>query len=219
MNQLENIKKKVIELLDDFSTELNLYNLYNDLKSSKTTKWTPSERTKFLLKIYRLDPLISAINKIIKKYKEHLSRMKKEALKSTQIRFKIKPLNFAVLIWNYAMKIGEKVDWINMENLLNWFSEKLNRKGLLDYFEFKLYEAPMAETLRLTRNKYKKTKYEHLSKTVYNNLFKKESNLLKEKFPKPLDELNEYIKWEDKNLEHIKKLADITVLGLWFSQS
>lgn len=216
IRKLEDIKRKIIELIDDFSADMNLYKLHNEFESTRIIKWTPKERYKFIAEKYKLSSFYSVINRLIKKYKEHGSYLKKDGTsKIINFRVYLKPINLAVLIWSHAMKRGKKVDWINMENLLNWFTKKLNEMGMLSFYEFNNGCAPLFETLRMTWNKYKNTKYDSLSKSIFLTFFKIAKDEGKEKFPKPLNELDEYLKWEDKSLDHINKLTDILVLG-WF---
>lgn len=214
IKQFENLKRKITELLDDFSSEIDLYRLYNGLKPAEIIKWTPSERKKFIIKKFKLSSFNSVINKLIKRYQEHTSYMKEDALEPAQFRMHLKPINLVILIWSYFMRRGSKVDWINMEILLNWFSKKLDRIGVLDIFKWEKEYAPSPDILRLVRNKYKKTKYYVLAKNVFNNL-KESPEKIKEEFSMPLDRLGEFINWENKSLDHIKELSDVMVLGFW----
>ncbi|HEB34727.1 hypothetical protein LCGC14_0592000 [marine sediment metagenome] len=214
IKQLENLKRKIIELLDDYSSEIDLYGLYNSLRPAKIIKWTPSERKKFIIKYFKLSSFNSVINKQFKRYQEHTSYMKEDALEPAQFRMYLKLINLVILIWSYFMRRGSKVDWINMEILLNWFSKKLDKIGVLDIFKWEKESAPSPDILRLIRNKYKKTKYYVLAKNIFNNL-KESPEREKEEFSRPLDQLDEFIKWEDKSLNHIYKISDVMTLGFW----
>ncbi|NOR53118.1 MAG: hypothetical protein GQ536_03405 [Candidatus Aminicenantes bacterium] len=103
IEQLKNLKKKVIELVDDFSEKIKIYMLNDQLKSTKT-KWTAKERYDFITKKYRLNPFLSLITRLINRYKEHRSYLENQgSWKYLDYRIKLKPLNLAVLVWSFAV--------------------------------------------------------------------------------------------------------------------
>lgn len=215
IRKLETIKNKFIEMMDYFSTDMNLYELQNEYESRKT-KWTPQERSSFIIKKFKLSPFNSAIDSLINGYKEHKSFLKDGGTsKIINFRINLKPINLAVLIWSHAMSRGKRVDWKNMENLFNWMIKKLKEMRIIEFYGFNNGYAPSSETLRLTCNKYKETKYYSLSESIFLTFFEKAKDEGREKFPNPLDDLDDYLKWEDKDLDHINKLSDIHVLS-WF---
>ncbi len=217
IRRLETIKKKTIEIMDDFSTDMNLYKLQNRYEDeSKRTKWTPQAKSSFIIKKFKLSPFYSVIDSLINGYQEHKSYLKEgEISKIIDFRVNLKPINLAVLIWSHAMRRGKNVDWINMGNLLNWMIKKLKEMSMIKFYGFDNGYAPSSETLRLTWNKYKKTKYYSLSESIFLTFFKKGKDEGSKRFPKPLDDLDDYLKWEDKDLDHNNKLSDIHVLS-WF---
>lgn len=218
VQQLENIERKIIELLDDFLIEINFYKLNNMLDLTRNAKWTQQRRTDFIIKHYKLSQFFSVIDGQIKIYKNRKSLMEDESLPLVPFQIHpiyLKPLNLLVLIWSYAMKRGKKVDWVNMKNLLNWFSKKLDELDMLDFFGLEKHNAPSNETLRLSRNKYKKTKYDFIAKLTFHIFFQKAKEEGKERFPKPLDELDELLKSPYRDLENHKLFIDVLMLVCW----
>lgn len=219
VQKLESIKRKIIELLDDFLIEINFYNLNNKLNFTKTTKWIPQKRANFIIKNYKLSQFFSVIDEQIKKYKDRKSLLNEEP---PLVPFPIhpiylKPINSVVLTWSYAMKRGKKIDWINMENLLNWFSKKLDEVNILDFFGLEKCNAPSSETLRLTRNKYRNTKYNFLAIFIFMLFFKKKrvKDEGKEKFPKPLNGVDEFLKGSYKGIKNKQVFLDVLMLVNW----
>lgn len=213
VQELESIKSKIIELLDDFLIEINFYDLNNKLNWTKTTKWIPQKRANFIIKNYKLSQFFSVIDGQIKKYKDRRSQMNEEhPLVPYPIHpIYLKPINLVVLTWSYAMKKGKKTDWINMENLLNWFSKNLDEVNILDFFGLEKCNAPSSETLRLTRNKYRCTRYDILA-IINLILFFKEKRVKnegKEKFPKPLIETEEFLKGSYKGIKNKQAFLDV----------
>ena len=219
VQKLESIKRKIIELLDDFLIEINFYDLNNKLNFTKTTKWTPQKRANFIIKNYKLSQFSSVIDGQIKKYKDRRSLLNEEPplVPFTVHPIYLKPINLVVLIWSYAMKKGKKTDWINMENLFNWFSKNLDEVNILDFFGLEKCNAPSSETLRLTRNKYKYTKYNILAIFIF-RLFFKEKRVKdegKEKFPKPLIETEEFLKGSYKGIKNKQLFLDVLMISYW----
>lgn len=219
IQQLESIKRKIIELLDDFLIEINFYNLNNKLNFTKTTKWIPQKRTNFIIENYKLSQFFSVIDGQIKRYKNRRFILNEEPpiFPFPVHPIYLKPINLVLLTWSYAMKRGKKTDWINMENLLNWFSKKLDEVDILDFFGLEKCNAPSSETLRLTRNKYRYTKYNLLAIFVFSLFFKKKrvKDEGKEKFPNPLNELDEFLKGSYKSIKGRQEFIDVLMLVLW----
>lgn len=194
IKQLENIKRKILELMDKFLTDINFYR--NSLKAMHAknltgiSKWTTENREKFIIKNFKIEQLFSIINKQI----QH--QMTFEAMSEidgsvwgVESPMRLKPLNFLVLVWSYAMKKGKKVDWINMENLLKWFSKKAKNPALSSFFEFDKGERYPPEILRLSRNKYKNSKYDKLAHYIYKSLFKDAKEELRKEYPEIINRL------------------------------
>jgi len=212
IQRLENIKSKIIVTLDDFLNEIKFYELSNEFIFKSKIKWTPQNRTDFIIKHYKLNQFFSVINKQIDRLKGRKSYMENESPEiPTQILEPIylKPLNLVILIWSYAMRRGSKIDWVNMQNLLNWFSKKLDEKGILDFFGFEIYNAPSTEILRLTRNKYRNTKYGIYAKLDFVLFFNVRKDEGKRRFPKPLDKTDDY---KDYSLEYMKEHIDLMII-------
>ena len=71
--RLKNIKRKIIELLDDFLIEINFYK-YDELISKKNNIWTPQNKENFIIKNFEIGALFSVIDELIQTFKELDSR-------------------------------------------------------------------------------------------------------------------------------------------------
>lgn len=226
IKRLENMKNKVIELLDDFLSDVNFYKLNKDIRLTEITSWTPKNRYDFIIKGYQLSDFFSIIDNQISLYQSRevsgaWEKFGNSTIFPPELRVfppRLKPLNLLLLIWSYAMKRGKKVDWINMENLLNWFSKTLNEIEALEFIGMEENEAPFTEILRLTRNKYKKSKYDIFAKVQFDLFFNIKKDEGKERYPKPLDDLDQFLKWEYKDIESMKHFCDFHMLIPWMRE-
>ena len=226
IKRLENAKRMIIELLDDFLSDVNFYKLNKDIKLTEITSWTPKNRYDFIIRGYQLTDFFSIIDNQISLYqnREVFGAWEKKGNStyfSSVLRVfppRLKPLNLLLLIWSYAMKRGKKVDWINMENLLNWFSKRLNEIEALEFIGMEENEAPFTEILRLTRNKYKKSNYDIFAMVQFDLFFNIKKDEGKEKFPKPLDDLDQFLKWEYEDLQGMENFCDTFMLIKWLSE-
>ena len=188
IRQLRNLKRRILELIDKYLSDINFYkySLKGTLPKNLTgiSKWTSENREKFIRKKFKIEQLFFIVDELIEHQImfEALSEMD-ALLWGVEWPMRLKPPNFLILIWSSAMKKGKKPDWINMENLLNWFSKNLDEVNILDFFGLEKCNAPSSETLRLTRNKYKSSKYDKLASSIYMNNFKNVKEK-KRKYPK-----------------------------------
>lgn len=188
IRQLRNLKRRILELIDNYLSDINFYkySLKGTLPKNLTgiSKWTSENREKFIIKNFKIEQLFSIVDELIEHQImfEAISEMD-ALLWGVEWPMRLKPPNFLILIWSSAMKKGKKPDWINMENLLNWFSKNLDEVNILDFFGLEKCNAPSSETLRLTRNKYKSSKYDKLANYTYINTFKNVKEE-KKKYPK-----------------------------------
>lgn len=213
ISQLERIKERTLESLDDLLRKSNFYKLNKEFQLTRIKKWTPEIRRKYLRKHFKLNPFFTVIDAKIEALKSKHEQMNNQGAKLTLFPVKVKPLNFLVIVLSHAMKRGQKVDWINMEILLNWFSRFLKKMDLLDFFGYKQGLSPSPEILRLTRNKYQKRKTYNFQTKMFFDLFfniKKEEG--KQKIPEPWDEFEDYIKWDYRDLEASKRFIDFVAL-------
>ena len=211
-DQLKELKMKTIELIDDFLIGANFYNLNKQINLTETKKWTPQARYRFIIRHYNLSPFFTVINEQSAYLKEQIDRFFNQDSKLLRFPVFLKPFNFLVLIFSYAIKRGSQVDWINMEKLFNWFSKKLIEIDLIDYFGYKDGFSPSPEILRFTRNKYRKKNYNILAKKYFVLFFKIKKAEGKKKFPNPLDELGEFLEWNITGLENKKEWIDLYML-------
>jgi len=202
INRLKNIKRRIIELLDDFLIEINFYKFYK-LISGENNIWTPQNKENFIIKKFELCTFFSVIDSAIQIIKELDSRW----YNGKELLLNIKPKTLVILTLSYVMQTGKKVDWINMKNLINWFSIKFDEIGILDFFGMEKCKAPSADILRFTRNKYKNTKYNIYAKYLFAYTLATAKEYERDEIPRPLNELYERLKIS-KNFEETKKFLD-----------
>jgi len=188
IRQLRNLKRKTLELIDKYLSEINFYkySLKGTLPKNLTgiSKWTSENRDKFIIKNFKIEQLFSIVDELIEHQImfETISEMD-ALLWGVEWPMRLKPLNFVVLIWSYAMKKRNKVDWINVGELLSWFSKEAKETAFSNFFDFDKEDSYLPGTLRLARNKYKSSKYDKLANYIYINTFKNVKEE-KKKYPK-----------------------------------
>lgn len=188
IRQLRNLKRKILELIDKYLSDINFYkySLKGTLPKNLTgiSKWTSENRDKFIIKNFKIEQLFSIIDLQIEHQIAFESIAEIDAsLWGIESPMRLKPSNFLILIWSYAMKERNKVDWINMEKLLSWFSNNVKETDLSNFFDFDKGDSYQPETLRLSRNKYKSSKYDKLANYIYINTFKNVKEEFKKKYP------------------------------------
>ncbi len=191
VKQLINLKGKRIELFDDFFTEIKMYKHFKNIfLKIGISKWTPANKKKFITEKYKIDQVFQIIDEQIKNYLTIDKNLDTHsALWGIESMLYIKPINFLVLIWSYAMKKGKNIDWINMHNLMHWFSKTINETTLLEFLEFRDKWDQSSETLRSISNKYQNTKYNELAYYIYLNFFEKADKEYKKKYPQMISTL------------------------------
>ncbi len=221
VKQLENMKMKILELLDDFLTDINFYIINNELCLIKNTKWTLQKRKNFVLQYYKLNDFFLIIDRQINSYKEAevFKSYEKFISRGGSLPLHLKPLNLVALTWSYVMKTGKKVDWINMENLINWFSKNIGQTKVLDYYGIRKCDSPPSEILRFTRNKYKNTLNDSWAKNIFISSFEApfEPSLDEwiGKFPNPLEEMELFINSMLMSVNKLVIFEDVSMFKKW----
>lgn len=207
IDRLEKIKKRLVKIVDVFLIEINFYEL-DKMISEKPKIWNPQNKENFIIKKFELRRFFSAIDRLVLVLKNMKSRWYEEY----ETLPKIKPITLIILTLSYVMKAGKKIDWINMEKLLNLFSIKFDKAGIFDFLELEKWNAYSDETLRSIRNRYKNTKYDILAKYFFAFTFATARKFYEEKTPQPLTELKEEI---EESFDHeLKKKACDFWLGI-----
>lgn len=217
IKELQDLKEKILALLDDFMSKINFYKKCTRFKIitdiTGVSKWSTQERKKFIIKNYKLDQLFTIIDRQINFYQAIDFKLEMEGVLwgiESLSQLKLKPINFLVLVWNFAMKKENKVDWINMEKLLIWFSENVDEKALPDFLNSDNLRTYSPEILRSTRNKYNNSRYEKLAHYLYQNFFKNAQDDFKKKYPIIVANLKKlYLGGNEINVEEWQRSYDI----------
>ena len=177
IRQLRNLKRKILELIDKYLSDINFYkySLKGTLPKNLTgvSKWTKENREKFIIKKFKIEQLFSIIDLQIEHQIGFAAIAEIDALLwGVEWPIRLKPLNFVLLIWSYTMKRRKNVDWINMGELLSWFSNNVKERNLSNFFDFDKGDSYLPGKLRLSKNKYKSSKYDKLASSIYMNNFK-----------------------------------------------
>lgn len=213
---LKSMKNRIFEILDNFLENINFYKWNDFLNIVETKKWTSENRIKFILDSYKLNEFISTIDDQIKIYE----KQKTYSIYDKCMHFgffppNIKPLNLLILTWSYALKRGGKRDWINLENLLEWFSIRIKDIDKLNLFEIEPQNIPDPATLRLTWHKYKKSGYNVFANITFYAFFEIYRDEEKNNSPQPLFEMKKFLDdnywWEKRFI----KDADIYMFIEW----
>jgi hypothetical protein len=211
ISKLKGIKRKILELIDNYLSDINFYKysskgtLYK--KVTGISKWTTEKRAKFIIKNFKIEQLFSIIDELIEHQIAYMAASEFDAsLMGVESPMRLKPLNFLVLIWSYAMKERNRVDWINMEQLLLWFSKEFENTDLSYFFDFKKKDSYPPEKLRLSRNKYRNSKYDELANYIFINFFKNAKKKFKKEYPK-------IINWWELMYVGGKMMDEETLLG------
>jgi len=200
---LISVKNKIFEVLDDCLEKINFYKWNEELNFTAIKNWTSDKRIKFISEAYKLNEFTSILDNQVKVYENLKTHSIYDKVKKSGIFPPyIKPLNLLILIWSFALKRGKKIDWINMEKLLEWFFSHIKDIDKMDLFPIEKQDIPSAETLRLLNYKYKNTSYGVYAKVVFVFNFNIQVNEDKYKHPQPLIELEQSLDttfWWDKN--------------------
>lgn len=184
--QIEKMKEKIIETIDDFLTEIDAYKYLKKYYYPQLgiSKWTPKLKKSFIAERYYLYPAFHIMDSQINKYLNIDASLEIHAVNmGTDSIIYIKPINFLVLIWSHALKQRKNIDWINMNNLMHWFSKRIKEKALVEFLGFREEWDQTAETLRSARNKYKHSEYNEKALHIYSNFFEKADEEYKKKYP------------------------------------
>jgi len=215
IRQLYDLKDKLLILIDNFLSNIDFYKNSIRIKSIKdmtgVSTWTTENRKTFIKNNYRFTDLFIIIDRQIRYYQALDFKFEIESsLWGVESLLRLKPTNFLILIWSYAMKRGTQVDWINMERLLNWYSNKVYEKALSEFYNFDKECTYPPEILRLTRNKYKDSIYDELAEYLFRNFFKGAKEEIKNEYPKIVTNLKKiFIGEKDIKIEDLQGFHDL----------
>jgi len=192
--KLKSAKTRLIENIDQFLIDTDIWDGITKGYPDLNIKWKPSKREKFIARGFNInqfykivDDRIEKINRRIK-FLEIYSRIPAKKLR-------ILPRNLIILIWSQIMvEEGneEKIDFENIGVLLNWFSLNKNWAGF-----FKSTKLVSPKTPELAYNKYikfaKDEEYHNISLYLYVTCFPDIAEPLTQIFPDPYDLVKEEI--------------------------
>ncbi len=223
INKLESVKSKTIEMIDDLMIEIRFYHQFAMLSKGpfgitheymmKPIKWTRQKKIDFITENYKLKEFFSVLDQQIEKYNDRLESISDDFHFLKLFAPQVKPLTLLVLTWSNALKRGGKVDWINMNLLLEWFANKRGISEVLNFYKLKTKKIPTSEMLRFTRNKYLKSHQVIQCHAIYDAIFRligKEDIPFKIEHSLPLDEHSAYFEEQEKWTEYMGLLDDFS---------
>jgi hypothetical protein len=187
VKKLRSAKSKLIENVDQFLIDTDIWEGIKSKYPDMNLKWTPKKREKFIIRYFNLNQLLKTVDERIENINHKVKFLEIYGLKLKKIR--IKPRNFVFLLWSNVMIKGkneEDVDFKNINALFNWFSINKNWKTF-----FKGPELISPETPKLTYYKYvkysKSKLYDDLAFYFYVMCFPDIAEPLIRMFPNPLE--------------------------------
>lgn len=217
----EKIKQKIIEILDQFLREIDFYKTskyHYSLNKKFNYKWTPNNKREFILNRLQLKHFFSEFDEIIKQYKSHNTMNYFE-----NDKIYLKPINFVILIWSHAIKKKGRIEWINMEKLIQWFLKILEEIDVLDIYGIESKDIPSPDRMRFIYNRYKGTIHGTSAFSFFMKSFQDEEKISRSKemsfisinaekidYSDPLKYLDEHL-WFDKTPKAWRGLYDLGV--------
>jgi hypothetical protein len=187
-NKLESAKVRLVENIDQFLIDTDIWKGIKRGYPEQEIKWTPKNREKFITKNFNLSRFFKIIDDRIEKINQRIKFLEIYSKFSAK-KLRITPRNFVILIWSHVMVKSEKegdIDFKNISVLLNWFSRNKNWRSF-----FKSTQSISPKTPELTYNKYikfsKNKDYHSLSTCLYIDCFIDISDSLINMFPDPFD--------------------------------
>jgi len=205
--RLSKLRQKLIELFDDYLREIEFYKyglVFETIKQTGITEWNSENRKLFIQKYFKLDPVLAIIDKPDDWFLK--VEMEDDIIPNAygiDKGLRISPLNLLILVWSNPLRRNTRVDWINLSKLLLWFAEQNEWSKLNEFYGLAKGKEIGEYTLRLTRNKYRKSRYSETARTQYRALFAK---LTEECIKSKLEELRSWVESElFKSPEHRSK--------------
>lgn len=171
IEDLSKLKQKTIENIDALLMKINFYEnskiaLY---EPDKEFVWTSEKKEDFILKTFKL----TEFSEISKSYKEYLEKDDKRDIYADYRlgKTRLKPVNLIILIWSFACKRGERIEWKLIFELLRWFNRKIKEIEANKYFEIEDESITSTERLRFLYNKYRKTDNIRIAEIIYRVCF------------------------------------------------
>lgn len=208
IDRYQTATRKLIENIDKFLTDTDIWERYKKSTSGGDIKLTTDKRRKFITNNFGLTPFFETIKEQIKKNIKTIKFLEIIGYREEKIR--ISSLNLIILLWSYAMQKRKKeistelnendIDFDNIHTLIRWFCLQDNWKNFL-----KPGHLISVNTPRLTFNKYikyaKKDWYKELAFSLYIECFEVNIEELKELFPNPSD----YVKIQADAMQLVTK--------------
>jgi len=188
VHKLKSVKTRLIENIDQFLIDTDIWKIIKRSYPDLNIKLTPDKREKFIASNFNVDRFF----KIVEGYTERINSKIKYLEIYTSFpgrKLRISPRNLIILIWSKIMVAEgneEKIDFENISVLLNWFSLNKNWAGM-----FKSTKLISPKTPELTYNRYikfaKDEEYHSLANYLYIDCFPDIAEPLIQIFPNPFD--------------------------------
>jgi len=219
IRDIKKIKTDVLEVLDEFLIKYKFYNYVKGkyLSDKEEAVWTPEEKEKCIIKMFALDSFYKKLDRYTSLLKVNLKPRYPEI---ASIKARISPINLLALIWSYALRSRNRIQWGVMEEVLIYFWQLSEKLGIIDFLPHKSLNVPSAERLRFIYNKYRKTDYIRQAQVCFllsfddkfckggmgGKPFVREGKTID--YSDPIVWLNEYL-WWDKEPEGWEKIYDL----------
>lgn len=188
VRRLKSAKTRLIENIDQFLIETDIWKIIKRSYPDLNLKWTADNREKFIAGNFNVDRFFEIVDGYTERIKNRIKYFEIYTRFPAR-KLRISPRNLIILVWSEVMvEEGkeEKIDFENISNLLNWFSLNKNWAGF-----FKSTKLVSPKTPELTYNKYiefaKDEEYNSLSSCLYIDCFPDIAEPLIEMFPNPFD--------------------------------
>jgi len=223
INRLKNIKRRIIELLDDFLIEINFYE--NDkLISKKNNIWTPQSKENCIIKNFEIGTLLSVIDTLIQTFKELDSRLYDESV-SIRCKETLRKLRKVLSKENFIIKDPEigtllsEIDRLFQINIkpqalliltLSYVMQAgkkvdwINMKILLNWFSIKFDEIGILDFFGMEKCKVPSVNILRFTRNKYKNT--KYNYYARRLFAITFENAKEY--WQDEIPKPLNKLYE-----------
>ena len=219
--RLAELKERLIGLFDDYLNAIDFYkhsSNYESFKLSGITKWTDHNKRMFISKYLRLESTLAILNKPDDWFLK--AEMEDDIIPygfGITKGLRIDPLNFLILVWSIVLKRNARIDWITLSRLLLWLSEHSEMPKLNVFYGIEPRVPIGADVLRLTYNKYRRSRYFETAHTHYQMVF---TNCPKHILKMKLEELRGWLELDlfKSPREYAKNIARFFLLASIFPE-
>ncbi len=173
--RLSKLRRQLIEIFDEYLNGIEFYSNSPSsevLKQAGFTEWNSENRNIFIQKYFKLEPTLA----IIEKPDDWFLKVEMEDdiipyAYGIDKGLRISPLSLLILVWTNVFKRKSRVDWISLNGLLLWLSEVNEWPRLNRFYGLVKGKEIGEDILRLTRNKYRQSRYNKTALVQFRAIF------------------------------------------------